>query len=210
MSDTTTIANDADDTRERIAATIDELQDRLNPRRIVGDAVGSVRETGNDLIDQGMAIARTHPAAIAAGVLAMGIVALGRDRLSRATVDLGDTETYSDYDDSYTSHGPTSAVGERFSLLRGEAGERIGDNPLIAVLVGLAAGALLGALFPETARERELFGTSSERIKAAALAAARTAKDEFATARAKVDDVASQARGAVTSVVGAAKSELAG
>jgi ElaB/YqjD/DUF883 family membrane-anchored ribosome-binding protein len=210
MSDTNTIASDAEDTRERIAATIDELQDRLDPRRIVGDAVGSVRNTGTDLLDQGMALVKGHPIALAAGVLAVGIVALGRDRLSKATVNVGDGETYSDYDDDYAPHGATEAAGQRFTLLRGEAGDRIGDNPLISVLVGLAAGALLGALFPETERERQLFSASSERIRAAAVAAARTAKDELATAKNKVGDVTTHARGAVNSVVGAAKNEFAG
>ena len=205
--DTTSFADEAEGTRERISATIDELQDRLSPRRIVGDAVGSVQSSGADLVNQGVALLRQHPLAFAAAGLAIGLVALGRNRLSHATVDLGETsEPYSDYDDDYAPQ-PTT---ERFALLRGKAGARVEDNPMVAIVVGIAAGALLGALFPETERERRMFGASASKVTAAAKAAVASAREELATARDKVADVTGHAKSAVQSVVGAAKSELGG
>lgn len=208
--DTTGFVAEAEDTRERIAATIDELQDRLNPRRIVGDAVDSVQAGGADLIAQGVGLVKSHPVIVAAAGLAVGLVVLGSNRLSKATVDLGDThESYSDYDDDYTLRAAEPA-NERFALLRGKAGARIEDNPLIAIIVGVAAGALLGALFPETERERRLLGASASKVTAAAKAAVASARDELATARDNVAGVTEHAKSAVQSVVGAAKSEFGG
>ena len=209
--DTSNFADEAEDTRERISATIDKLQDRLNPRRIVGDAVGSVQSSSAELINQGIALVRAHPMAFAGAGLAIGLAVLGRDRLSKATVDLGSAnESYSDYDDDYSAGTVREPASERFALLRDRAEARIEDNPLVAIIVGIAAGALLGALFPETERERRLLGASTSRLTAAAKAAAAAAREEIATARAKVADVTGHAKAAVQSVVGAAKSELGG
>ncbi len=206
--DTNSIAGDAEDTRERISATIDELQDRLNPRRIVGDAVDSVQASGQELIDKAIGMAKAHPAAIAAVGVAAGLAVFGSQRLKHARVDLGDrSESYSDYDDDYNDRD--APVPERFALMR-DSSSAVSDNPLVAVLVGLAAGALLGALFPETERERRLLGASADRFSAAAKAAARTARDELSAVAGKAGDVTSHAKAAVQSVVDAAKSELNG
>jgi len=205
---TSSIAGEAQDTRDRIGATIDELQDRLSPRRIVGDAVDSVQASGQELLDKGLGLARAHPAAIAAVAVAAGLAVFGSQRLKHARVDLGDrNESYSDYDDDYADRVATE--GEHFALLR-ESGSAVADNPLVAVLIGLAAGALLGALFPETERERRLLGASADRFSAAAKAAARTAREELSAVVGKAGDVTSQAKAAVQSVVDAAKGELNG
>lgn len=204
--DTNSIAGEAEDTRERISATIDELQDRLSPRRIVGDAVGSVQQGGQDLLNQGLGLAKAHPAILAVAGLALALAVFGGSKLKGARVNLGsESESYSDYDDSYEDH----SEGERFALLRTST-EAASDNPLIAVAVGLAAGAFLGALFPETESERKLFGETSARIGNAARAAARTASEELAAVRDNVGGVTSQAKSAVQSVVDAAKTELHG
>ena len=193
--DTTHIAGEAEDTRERISATLDELQERLNPRRIVGDAVESVQAGSADLLKSGVDMARAHPGTLAAAGLAIGLAVLGSSRLRGARVNFGDeSESYSDYDDSYEGRRAEPAT-ERFALLR-VTGTSLGGNPFIGVLVGLAAGALMGALFPETESERKLLGDTGERLAAAA--------------RDKVDDLTGQAKSAVQSVVDAAKSELGG
>ncbi len=204
------IAGEAHETRERISATIDELQERLNPRRIMADAVSAVQASGAEMLNSGLGLVRAHPAMLAGAGIAAGLALLGERKLRGAKVDLGDpSESYSDYDDDYADRGaPGETSTERFTLLRPSSTSI--DNPLIAVVIGLAAGALLGALFPETERERRLLGASADRLGAAARAAARTARDELGVAGEKVADVAAQAKSAVQSVVDAAKSELHG
>lgn len=213
MAEDTTgqIAGEAQDTRERISATIDELQERLSPRRIVGDAVGSVQATGSEVLNSSLDMLKAHPAMLAGAGLAVGLALLGNRKLRSARVDLGDhSESYSDYDDDYSDRSTLSDNNaERFALLR-QSSSTLGENPMIAVVIGLAAGALLGALFPETERERRLLGASAHRFGAAARAAAKTARDELGVAGEKVADVAAQAKSAVQSVVDAAKNELHG
>lgn len=196
--DTTShIAGEAEDTRERISATLDELQDRLNPRRIVGDAVDSVQAGSADMLKSGLDMVRAHPASLAVAGVAVALAVFGTTRLRGARVNFGDdSESYSDFEDSYEPRRSQPA-GERFALLRGSSAS-YGSNPFIGVLVGLAAGALMGALFPETETEseRRLLGDTGDRLAAAA--------------RGKVDDLTGQARSAVQSVVDAAKGELGG
>ena len=208
---TSHIAGEAQNTRDRISATIDELQERLSPRRMINDAIESVQTGGAEMINSGLGLARSHPAMIAGAGVAIGVALLGGSKLRGARVDLGDqSESYSDYDDDYDGRsGGGEAGAERFALLR-QTGSSVGNNPLVAVVIGLAAGALLGVLFPETERERRLLGASADRLGAAAKAAARTAREELGVAGEKVADVAAQAKSAVQSVVDAAKGELRG
>ena len=180
---TSDIAGEAEDTRERIAATIDALQDRLSPRRIVSDAVDSVQSQGADLLDDGLRFVKAHPAIIAGAGLAVGVVLLGGSRLRKARVDMGEGyESYSDYDDDYASN--ENAAGsrgtERFALMRGRAEGGVHESPLVAIFVGLAGGALLGALFPETESERRLLARANGRFGNVARAVARTTRSEFA------------------------------
>lgn len=63
-----------------------------------------------------------------------------------------------------------------------QAGDAIGEAPLIALAGGLAAGALIAALLPRTRSETELLRPVSRRVKGTALAAADAAK-EAGTAR---------------------------
>ncbi len=200
MSGDETVNNyvgEAEDTRERIAATIDELQDRLNPRRIVGDAAASVQAGGVDLLNEAVRLVRAHPVIVAGAGLAVGLALVGGNRLSKATVDLGDGyEAYSDYDDDYSANS-SGNTGQRFALTRDGASAAIGRNPLIAIFVGLVAGAALGALFPETEGERRLLAGLGDRLS-----------DAERTACAKVNDAAHDASAAMHSTVDGVTAEL--
>lgn len=68
------------------------------------------------------------------------------------------------------------------------------DSPLIAGVVGLALGALVGAMIPETERENELFGQKRDELKQRA---AEMAKEGVSQAK----DIASAAASAATAAV---------
>ena len=68
------------------------------------------------------------------------------------------------------------------------------DSPLIAGVVGLALGALVGALIPETERENELFGQKRDELKQRAT---EMAKEGVSQAK----DIASAAASAATAAV---------
>lgn len=222
-------AAEAEDARTRIASTIDEIQDRIDPRRIVGDAVDRVSGGGAHLFGQARDsvrdTVRAHPLALGAALAAVGVALLARKKLANATVNLGDElGDYTDYDDGFgfaevrpsrfdaedeAEAGPGAAV--RAQALASRTGVTVGENPVVAIVVGLAAGALLGALFPTTETERRVLGETGGKLGAAARAAARRAGDELDAAGLSVDGVrarAGQASRAVRSVVDAARDEL--
>ncbi|WP_085809421.1 YqjD family protein [Sphingomonas sp. TZW2008] len=58
-----------------------------------------------------------------------------------------------------------------------QTGDVVQDNPLGVLVGGLAVGALVGALVPRSAREKELLAPVGKRVGAAALAALAAAKD---------------------------------
>ncbi|PZN95276.1 MAG: hypothetical protein DCF31_06940 [Alphaproteobacteria bacterium] len=203
------VAADAEDARTRIASTIDEIQDRLDPRRIVGDAMDKVTGGSRQLVGQAKTAAQSHPLAIAAAVAAIGVALLARRKLARARVNLGDgLGDYTDYDDGfgYDAGKAPRAYGDeidddddtpprpaRQQVLPSATGS-VSDNPLVSIVLGLAAGAALGALFPSTEAERRALGDTGARLGAAARAAARRASDELDAHGLSVDTVRARAR----------------
>lgn len=209
--------------RDRVSATMDNLQDRLDPRRIVGDAVNKVQASSRAIAVQAGDAAKAHPLAVGTAVAALGLALLARNRLSKATVNLGDvTADYTDYDDGYADHGtfdadaPPSTV-QRAQALVGEARDSVEASPGLAILIGLVAGAVLGAVLPVSAAERRTLGETGDRLTAAARAAARRAAEELDDAglsldsvKAKASEASQKARKAAKSVADAARAELKG
>ena len=83
--------------------------------------------------------------------------------------------------------------------------ERIDANPLGIVVGGLALGALVGALLPRTAQERELLApigkTIGERARAAVAAARETGQAELGQMGLTKTAARSQVRGLVESLM---------
>jgi ElaB/YqjD/DUF883 family membrane-anchored ribosome-binding protein len=163
--------------RAKLSATFDEIQDRLDPRKIVGDAVGRVAGNGRQAVASLGDTVREHPVALGAGIIAIGLALLARNRLAKATVDLGDDlGAYTDYDDGFGyDDTPLSRLADLDDEpeparrpLAARAGETVADNPLTSVIVGLVAGAALAALFPSTEAERRVMGEAGGRLGDAA------------------------------------------
>ncbi|MGL4541782.1 MAG: hypothetical protein ACRCUI_04640 [Polymorphobacter sp.] len=113
-----------------------------------------------------------HPIATAGVGLGLGLALLAQNRLAHAEVDIaGDYEPYSDFDDGYVAKAARTEAAA--------AAGTIEENPLAAVLSGLAAGALIGALFPDSRTEDRFIGGPSDRVAAAAKAAAQAARLEL-------------------------------
>lgn len=161
MSDTATadMAREADATRERIAATFDELQERLTPQSLLSSAAHSVTSTvrgqGFAAFDAGRRLLGGHPVVLALAGVAAGLALFGRSKVRNARVNVADYEPYSDYDDGYSANmaidEPDHSGFEPASVM-----DRIDEHPLAIVLAGLAIGALAGAILPPTATERSL------------------------------------------------------
>lgn len=171
------LAEESAAARNRLSATFDEIQDRLDPRRIVADAVGKAADSGRHAISTVSDTAREHPLALGAGIAAVGLALLARNKLSKARVNLGDDlGAYTDYDDGFGyDDAPLSQLAELdhdedapASALRTRAGDAVDSNPITAIIVGLVAGAALAALFPSTEAERRTLGETGGRLGDAA------------------------------------------
>lgn len=80
--------------RARLAGTMSEIQDRLNPRTLLSDAWQEVREHGQDLVGEAIQTARAKP--VAASAMAAAVIALfAREPIWRtvATLFLRSRET---------------------------------------------------------------------------------------------------------------------
>ena len=206
----------ADAARDRVTATIDDLQHRLDPRRIVGDAVDRVQTSSRVLAAQAGETVKEHPLAIGAAVGALGLALLARNRLSNATVNLGDENAdYTDYDDGYGDEAAYEPMRARLQPLAGKARGSVEANPAVSIVVGLLAGAILGAILPINGIERRSLGQTGNRLTAATRAAARTASQELDAAglgldnvRAKAGAATHKAKSAAQSVMDAARAEL--
>jgi|GEM_PF-1552946 len=88
--------SDAEQTRERIASTVDDLQQRLNPRNMVNGAVGSLQDRGADLLDGARQLAREHPVGLGLAGVSLGLLLVARSRWANR-----DDYSYDAYDDVY-------------------------------------------------------------------------------------------------------------
>jgi len=161
MSTVAHFQEEAEATRERIAATVGDLQAKLSPRALFQNAMSEVSDHGAQTVASLKRVAGDNPVGIAGVGLAIGAVLLGRAYLGRATVDYGDKfAAYPDYDDGYGANSvdarwhddhPSHDDRRRTSLAAVAT-----RSPLAALLVAGAVGAVFAALLPLTEAEREL------------------------------------------------------
>ena len=173
-------AQPTSDARQRLSGTLDEIEARLNPRRLMADGLGRVAASSGHLA----AAARAHPLALAAAAVAVGLTLFTSRRLSKARVDMGDElGDYTDYDDGFgfADTAPESPSEPR-RRAEAEPEAEAPSNPLVSILIGLAAGAALGAIFPATETERQVLGDAGSRLGDAARAAARRAVGDIGAA----------------------------
>lgn len=91
MAETTNAVNpnrireDIERTRDRMTGTIDELQDRLAPRRLVDDAKVAVKDAARDTLRQAARVASTSAERAAAQARRTGTAAMRQARHASAT-----------------------------------------------------------------------------------------------------------------------------
>lgn len=152
------LARAADDAGAALADEVNELTTSLTPRRIMDDALDVVKARGAGLARDAGDVVKSHPIATGAAVAAIGLALYAGSRISKAEIDLGnDLDTYSDYDDNGLAIAAESNVAE-------EARELVKENPVVAILAGIAAGAALALLFPTSTAEKRSLGALARRL----------------------------------------------
>lgn len=161
MTDQPTIedlARAADDAGAALADDVNDLATSLSPRRIMDEALDAVKTRSSGLARNASDVVKSHPIATGAAVAAVGLALYAGSRISKAELDLGnDLESWSDYDDSGLTAAADSNVAE-------EARELVKENPVVAILAGLAAGAALALLFPTSGTEKRSLGALARRL----------------------------------------------
>ena len=162
MTETATIedlARSADDAGASLVDEVNNLADRLTPRRMVDEALTAVKARGSDFSRDAGNVVKAHPVATGAAVAAIGLALYAGNRISKAEIDLGhDLDDYSDYEDSALTAAATDGdVGD-------EARALVQDTPVIAILAGIAAGAALALLFPTSPAEKRSLGALARRL----------------------------------------------
>ncbi len=146
------LAEEAVAARRRFDATLSELGRRTDPKTIADEALETAREQGRRLSSGARTIASDHPIALGAGAVAVALALLAARQLKVARVDLGDDAEdysgYSDYNEAYAGGSDPLDEPDPAPV----ASSIIGQHPLVSMVLGLAAGALIGLLGPHATR----------------------------------------------------------
>jgi ElaB/YqjD/DUF883 family membrane-anchored ribosome-binding protein len=164
MTDNPTIedlARAADDAGAALANEVNELSGRLAPRRLVDDALDAVKSRSASLARDAGGAVKAHPLVTAAAVAAVGLAVYAGSRIANAELDIDhDLDGYTDYDDAALA----AAASPAEAGLTEDARTVVKENPVVAILAGLAAGAALAMLFPSSSAEKRSLGALARRV----------------------------------------------
>ena len=166
------LRHDIDRTREGMDATLDQIEDRVSPRRIVERRKTRVRTALGTARERVMGTAQQ-------------IRAEGRTKADSAGARLDHV---------------SGELSDRMDHLQEEGKGQYQGNPLAAGLIAFGAGALLGSLVPKTEPEQQMADNLRERLQPATdelrAAAQEVAEDVKHEAQERVEQVKDTASGA--------------
>jgi len=186
QKDPAQLERELDQQRDHIAELVEALADRLSPGEMFERVLGYGKEGGREFAGNLGQTVRSNPVPTlltAAGLL--WLYAGGRHESHTTTTTTGTTADLG-------THKPH--LGERIQHVREGTSERIQgvrrtahdaadsarysarranerfhhlleENPMALGAMGVAAGALLGAMLPVTGKEHELMGEASDRLR---------------------------------------------
>ena len=157
VDNTRALEDEADNTRVRISATIDGLQDRLSPTAIVHRAVDSITASGSEAVATVKQNFGTHPVMFAAGGVAIGLAVLLH---GRSTAKKAPGQTYAGEDQGARSIRSEAPWHAATFVDRGE--------PLVGPVLSAVIGAVLAQVVPVSSAERTLLGTVDGKVAATA------------------------------------------
>lgn len=178
--------------RQHISQLVGALEDRLSPGQVFDRVwTASKDSTGEFARNLGHAVkANPMPTLLTAAGMAWLYAAKDRDSAEAAAYSddqharpLGEARD--------KAHHAAQSLRQRAHRTRMGAQELFDDNPLAVGAMAVAAGALLGALLPETRREDEMMGNARDRLRDRAEAASDSALHQARRADARADGAAS-------------------
>lgn len=118
--------SEAEQTRERIASTVDDLQTRLSPRNMVNDAVGTLQDSGMALFDSAKQLCRDHPVAVSLIGASIGLLLINRDRVSASRdsyIYYSESDDMDGYDATADDNERSGRVQRGWDKVRTKAGD---------------------------------------------------------------------------------------
>lgn len=165
--------SDAEQTRERIASTVDNLQSRLSPRNMVSGAVGSLQDRGVDLVDQAKQMVREHPVAVSLIGVSVGLLLLNRNRIAAR-----DSYSFDAYEDVYGGD-----MNDGYDATADETNERPGVWSRVRDRASGARSSVSDRASMARERTSEKLSSARERTS-----------EKFSAARERTSEYASRAR----------------
>jgi len=201
-------------TEAQMADTITTIQHRLSPQHLKDEAVSRIRETASKGMEKFQGAVKSNPAPFVAAAAGLAFLLMRRRKKNGETSDepgmiekmkekvRGTASRAASSGEDAGEPGmrpPEMAVGEETGpttmLPMTSATQRTGrlatmgqERPLLLGAVGLAVGAVLGALLPVSRRERELLAQAREAL-------VRRAREAGRSTMQRVQDVASGGSG---------------
>lgn len=202
QKDPAQLEREIDQQRDHIAELVEALGSRLSPGEMFERVLGYGKEGGREFAGNLGHTVKSNP--VPALLTAAGLLWLYAGRHEPSTSSTGTTANLGA---THKAH-----LGERMQHVREETSEKIqgvrrtahdaadsvkdraqranegfhhllDDNPMALGAIGVAAGALLGAMLPVTRKEHELMGEASDRLTQEAREVARSGYDAAADRR---------------------------
>ena len=178
------IRAEIEETRLEMGGTLNELGDRLEPSRLVDQAkenvreatIGRVEETAKGVSDMVMQTIKSNPIPAAIAGAGLALLWVNRSGSKQSNDGYGAAYRSNGYRPEQESGGPNiSRVGDVASGVGQNVGEKVGQvgfkldsfmkaSPLAMGAIAVGAGAVIGALVPETPQERQVLGDASRQI----------------------------------------------
>ena len=178
------IRAEIEETRLEMGGTLNELGDRLEPSRLVDQAkenvreatIGRVEETAKGVSDMVMQTIKSNPIPAAIAGAGLALLWVNRSGSKQSSDGYGAAYRSNGYRPEQESGGLNiSRVGDVASGVGQNVGEKVGQvgfkldsfmkaSPLAMGAIAVGAGAVIGALVPETPQERQVLGDASRQI----------------------------------------------
>ncbi|WGF90825.1 DUF3618 domain-containing protein [Marinivivus vitaminiproducens] len=182
------IEREIEETRAALSGTVDRIQERLSPGRIVGDLSSYVRDNGSTQFMRNLGLqVRDNPlpvALVGAGLAWLMVSSrIGSGDAGHAQAKAHDAMDAAHHRGDRAREGvsslrdDTARTGERGMQASRHIVSMVEDHPVVLGAVGLAIGAVLESILPRSQAEDRVLGPAADAMKGEVRGAAAQAMD---------------------------------
>lgn len=163
-------------TEAEMADTITEIQHRLSPEHLKDEAVAKIKDYAGRGMEMFQGTVKKAPVPFIAAAAGLSYLLLRRKRSKRRAEQATATASYASPmlnagepgmrppEMNLAPQATADTVGEKARAASGKVTAMAENHPLVFGAAGVVVGAILGAVLPSSARERELLGQARESL----------------------------------------------